>query len=648
MEQDLHRQAGAAIEARRGELAEAVTARHYARRPELAARYGAVGRIKCLEDAHFHLSYLAEAVAAASPPLFADYVAWARVMLAGRGIPAEDLAENLAVLREALVESFPGELWAAVEESLAAGLDRLRSAPSELPPRIGGLGGGRLAGLAGRYLEALLAGDRQEAGRMVLAAAEGGVPVQDLYLGVFQPSQYEIGRLWQMNRISVAQEHFCTAATQLILSRLHPYVFTGERNGRTLVAACVSGDLHEVGARMVSDFFEMAGWNTCYLGANTPTPSLVQIVEARRADVLAVSATLPSHVSAVARLIAAVRESPAGARTRILVGGYPFNVDPDLWRRVGADAYALDAREAVAVAERLVRETGGRTPAAPGVLEEPAAPEPDSRVRDDYHYDDLTRLNNELATAQRELAKKNAELARLNEQKNQFLGIAAHDLRNPLGVIEIYSHFLLEGTPGLCPEQAGFVRKIRSSSEYMVRLIDNLLDYAKIEAGRLELDLERIDLAALVARNVELNRLLAAPKGTAIHLDLGSERMELMADAAKLEQVLNNLIGNAVKFSPPGSAVAVAVRVAAEDGGFGISVADQGPGIPSEELADLFRPFRRGSVRATGGEKRTGLGLAIVKNIVAGHGGEIRVESEEGKGTVFRVALPPVVYNQAP
>lgn len=264
-----------------------------------------------------------------------------------------------------------------------------------------------------------------------------------------------------------------------------------------------------------------------------------------------------------------------------------------------------------------------------------------SRIERDAHlYDELSRLNNELATAQRELAKKNAELTRLNEQKNQFLGIASHDLRNPLEVILTYSDFLLEDAgPVLRPEQADLVRTIRSSSEHMLRLVEELLDVSRIEAGRLDLDLVPADLVALVRSHVGRSRVLAAKKEIEIVLEVDGDLPPVPLDASKIEQVLDNLTGNAVKFSPPGSRVDV--RVAREEGRDGdravVSVQDRGPGIPAELQSRLFEPFARGRLR---GVKGAGLGLAIVRSILAGHGGEIRVVSEPGRGATFHACLP--------
>jgi MerR family transcriptional regulator, light-induced transcriptional regulator len=348
---ELNEIAARLILAERASLAESVTDRQYEEQPELAAKYGEAGRAKCLQDADYHLSYLADAVAAASPSLFSDYVGWAKVMLGARGVPAADLSRNLSVMREVVGRRLPPEAAAVVEEFFDAGLRKLPSAPSALPAVLDD--DAPHAGLARQYLRLLLGGERHAAGRLVLDAVEAGVPVRDVYLHVFQTSQREIGRLWQTNQVSVAQEHYCTAATQLIMAQLYPRIFRTEKNGRTLVATSVAGELHEVGARIVSDFFEMEGWDTYYLGANSPTPAIVRALADRKADVLAVSVTMTFHVRAVAELVAAVRASEALRGVKVIVGGHPFNVEPGLWGRVGADAYAADAPGAVSAASQF-------------------------------------------------------------------------------------------------------------------------------------------------------------------------------------------------------------------------------------------------------------------------------------------------------
>jgi signal transduction histidine kinase len=251
----------------------------------------------------------------------------------------------------------------------------------------------------------------------------------------------------------------------------------------------------------------------------------------------------------------------------------------------------------------------------------------------------LLTANNELSNLGRELQKRNAELVRLNDQKNQFLGMAAHDLRNPIGVILSYSECILdEAGDALSEEHRQFLTTISRSSHFMLTMLNDLLDVAKIESGRLELDLEQVDLNALIGQNVLLNRVLAAKKAIQIRFEPDGDLPPLMVDPGKIEQVLNNLISNAVKFSPAGAKVTVRTRLGENE--VDVCVQDQGPGIPEAERRKLFQPFSRTSVRSTGGEKSIGLGLAIVQKIVQGHRGTIRVESGEGGGATFCFTLP--------
>ncbi len=340
------------IVAQRDLLAEQIVARHYSLRPDLVSRFGEAGRTKCVADAKRHLDALAQSIVVGRSELFLDYVAWAIIVLSSRGIPVQDLAENLEACRHALGEFLPRGQAAIAQQYLLDSLSSLPALPSTTPSYLGP--NQPLAALARQYLEALLNADRRAASQMVLDAVDRGTPVRDVYLHVFQRSQHEIGRLWQCNQISVAQEHLCTAATQFIMSQLYPIIFATERKDRRVVAACIGGDLHEIGIRMVADFFDMDGWDSFYLGADVPTASILQTVIDRRANVLAVSATLLTHISAVTDLIVAARANPACGDLIILVGGHPFNVAPDLWHEVGADGYAADAQGTIELANQLM------------------------------------------------------------------------------------------------------------------------------------------------------------------------------------------------------------------------------------------------------------------------------------------------------
>jgi PAS domain S-box-containing protein len=231
------------------------------------------------------------------------------------------------------------------------------------------------------------------------------------------------------------------------------------------------------------------------------------------------------------------------------------------------------------------------------------------------------------------------KLEHLNQLKNEFLGMAAHDLRNPIATSLILAELLCdEVATVLTEEQLGYLSDIQSSSKFMLQLIDDLLDVSSIEAGLLRLDRRPSDLRKLLEYNAGLNSKLARQKYIHVGLQIEGELPILSLDEGKIEQVLNNLISNAVKFSEVGTAVEV--YAAAQDGGALISVRDHGPGISEAEQVKLFQPFGRTNVQSTAGERSTGLGLAISRNIVQGHGGRIWVESHVGKGSKFLFTLP--------
>jgi signal transduction histidine kinase len=260
-----------------------------------------------------------------------------------------------------------------------------------------------------------------------------------------------------------------------------------------------------------------------------------------------------------------------------------------------------------------------------------------SQQEESLLFDEISRLNNELVAAQRELAKQNARLEQLNQEKNQLLGMAAHDLRNPLHRVLIVSDYLKEMDPASLGERYGeFLSVIHDSVKFMASLVDNLLDVAAIESGKLALDYSVQDLPRLVEHNAAHNQALAARKQIDIQLHM-DDFPPVIVDAAKLEQVLNNLLSNAIKFSPQGGSIQVRLELQAE--AFCLSIRDHGLGMTAEEQAGLFTGFKRGRP-GTGGEKSTGLGLVIVRRIVSGHGGTIWFESAPGQGTTAYVSIP--------
>jgi signal transduction histidine kinase len=274
----------------------------------------------------------------------------------------------------------------------------------------------------------------------------------------------------------------------------------------------------------------------------------------------------------------------------------------------------------------------------PSVLEKAQALR-DQACQDEEFFENLTRLNNELANLQRELYKKNAQLQKLDQLKNEFLGVAAHDLRSPLTTIEMYSSYLQDVlSEKLSEEEMAFLDIIRSSSTYMLALVNDLLDITRIESGKLQLSLEEGDVCMVAMNVIRLNRAPASRKKLDIQLHRDEVVPAVRFDRLRLEQVLHNLLDNAIKFSCPESTILVGIHHRGED--VLITVKDHGRGISQEQSQRLFDMFERAQSSGTGGEKGSGLGLAIAKKIVLSHGGSIWVESEEGRGTTLCFTLP--------
>jgi two-component system sensor histidine kinase/response regulator len=231
------------------------------------------------------------------------------------------------------------------------------------------------------------------------------------------------------------------------------------------------------------------------------------------------------------------------------------------------------------------------------------------------------------------------QLSKANYAKNRFLGMAAHDLRNPLASIRGLAEFLVDGTVGqLTADQMDLVKTIQEASQSMLGLVNELLDVSTIEAGELKLATETVDLGELVEKSVYLTNIEAAKKYTRVAF-VPSEKTSVQVDPAKMKQVIDNLLSNAVKYSPRGSTITVELLPKAGRH-CGFAVKDQGPGIPEGERDQLFKDFGRLSVKPTGGEKSTGLGLAICRKIVEAHGGAISAENLPTCGCEFRVSLP--------
>lgn len=234
-----------------------------------------------------------------------------------------------------------------------------------------------------------------------------------------------------------------------------------------------------------------------------------------------------------------------------------------------------------------------------------------------------------------ELRRKSMHLEQANAEKNRYLGTAANDLRNPLRTIRNLSNHVLD--EDLAADHRQIVQRVRSLSETMLNTIQNTLDLTNLDDGELHLDREAVDADRLVEDCVQLNQALARRRHVRIVPVLPGQPVLLHADAGRMEQVVDSIIHNAVKFSRPGGRVTVAVHNTEDR--VAIQVTDQGPGVPEHQRERIFEPYYK-TTSAAHGESGGGLGLAISRRIVREHGGEIHVGGEIGYGATFTVQLP--------
>ena len=208
--------------------------------------------------------------------------------------------------------------------------------------------------LARTYMRLLLDDKKIEAYNAVVEAVQKGMKVKDVYAEVFDPTLKVVGKLWEINEIDVAKEHFFSEATESLMNQLYRFLAQPPQRKGTIVSVAVNGEYHHLGLKMVTDILEEQGWKSYYLGVNAPTASLVQAINSRKADILAISATMPFNVDSVANMIMHIRSATHSDNLKIIVGGQAFKMDSNLWKRIGADGYASDIQQAVDLVHDLL------------------------------------------------------------------------------------------------------------------------------------------------------------------------------------------------------------------------------------------------------------------------------------------------------
>ena len=318
-----------------------IVERLYETHPGLRAQFGETGIVRCREDIGHHLRFLRAALTSGSAAPFVDYVQWLAAVLKNRGVATDHLGESLWLLDRLIAARLPGDQAGWVQAVVQAGIAALDTAGPLLPAFYRKLPSPDPE--SPRFTEALLAGDRRAAQGIINARLADGMDLIAVDVAVIQPALYEVGQLWQYNRISVAQEHLATAICQTVQAGALLRADVATPGDRRALFACVAGNFHSLGVRMVADAFELAGWNSTYLGADVPTVALIEQIVADRPEIVGLSAALPHHIDTIREVINRCRIELGRQCPPIMAGGLVMNSIDDLWRRVGADQWHPDA-----------------------------------------------------------------------------------------------------------------------------------------------------------------------------------------------------------------------------------------------------------------------------------------------------------------
>jgi methanogenic corrinoid protein MtbC1 len=322
-----------------------VTQEFLERHPDWLRRYGSRAVERGEEDALYHQDFLAAALEAGSTAAFENYAGWCTGMLESRGIARTFLIENLEQIGEAVRGRVLPEDMEVIEPLLRAGFEAIAAAEHGVrsEPASGPIAEQRL------FLQAILSPNRKAAANIVREALRSGCSIHDIYLNIFQKSMYEVGRLWESNQITVAQEHMATAITQSVMAIVYEEIeYTGRPRGKMVITG-VEGEMHQIGAYMVADVLEADGWDVVFLGTNTPHSAVLAAVDSHQATVLGISATLLSNVPQVVRLVEIAKKRWGTTAPRIILGGAAFRFAPALSTEIQADGVALDLAEALEV-----------------------------------------------------------------------------------------------------------------------------------------------------------------------------------------------------------------------------------------------------------------------------------------------------------
>jgi methanogenic corrinoid protein MtbC1 len=327
-------------------ISQAVSDDLYLKHPEWQKSYGDPGHKFCRDDIRLHIQFLAGAIEAGSLDAFADYARWTTRMLGARGIIGDSLRETFSHMAKQL------NLVLSVEESVLVSSflncnARTAFADASTFDEARVNEGLRLTSEV--FLAAILAGQRQAAVNVIEEALRDGQPLVDVYVDVFAWALHRIGNLWELNLITVAQEHRATSITQYVIASVYPKITSTGPRRRQMTVTGVAGELHQIGANLVADAMETQGWDVSFLGSNLPSTAIVDAVQQNSSNVLCISTTLVANLTTVSELVGSVRTRLGNGAPRIVVGGAAYRLAPNFADDLRVESHASTLRASLAI-----------------------------------------------------------------------------------------------------------------------------------------------------------------------------------------------------------------------------------------------------------------------------------------------------------
>lgn len=335
-------------------FAEEIIELQYIIQPHLIIKYNKMQKEKFLDDIKSSLNFLSISIGVDSKELYFNYITWLAKVIKNLKIPLDEMLTSFQCMKEILNKEIEISdcyiIERYVEESIQYFIYTYNHEYKDDQDNVENF-------KVKEFLEYLLNFEKEKAIKYIMDKIEDHTDIKEIYMEYLQVSLHQIGELWMEGKISVAKEHYCTAIIQHIISLMYPYIFTNtKKKNRTMFAVSAGEELHEIGIRMVTDFFELDGWNTVYLGSNISINSVIKELRDGEANLLAISITMGNNIQFAIDLINQIKRDSVLSKIKIIVGGRVFDESKDLWRKVEADGYGRNAVESVEIGNKLMVE----------------------------------------------------------------------------------------------------------------------------------------------------------------------------------------------------------------------------------------------------------------------------------------------------